>query len=287
MTFARCGLVFAALAFGAPTGHAAEVWKLEGFDTPESVLFDETRSVFYVSNVGGEPSKKDGNGFISRISPEGEIVERDWVTGLDGPAGLVISGDTLFVSDIDRLVAIDIAAGTISGTWPAEGAIFLNDTAVDAEGRVYVSDMITNRIHVLADGELSVFAEGDMLKHPNGLAVSEDALVVAAWGSGLRDDFTTESGGNLLSVDLESRVVSDLGSGAPIGNLDGLEPDGAGNWLVTDWIAGALYRIAPDGSFELLRDLPQGSADLEYVEATGTVVIPLMKDGEIIAETLD
>ncbi len=114
-----------------------------------------------------------------------------------------------------------------------------------------------------------------------------DALVVAAWGSGLRDDFTTETGGNLLSVDLESGVVSDLGSGAPIGNLDGLEPDGAGNWLVTDWIAGALYRIAPDGSFELLRDLPQGSADLEYVEATGTVVIPLMMDGEIIAETLD
>lgn len=171
----------------------------------------------------------------------------------------MISGDTLFVSDIDWLVAIDIETGTISGTWPSEGAMCLNDTAVDAEGRVYVSDMLTNRIHVLADDTLSVFAEGEALDHPNGLAVSDGALVVAAWGAGMREDFTTGSGGNLLSVDLATGAVSDLGSGAPVGNLDVLEPDGAGNWLVTDWIAGALYRIAPDGSFEVLRDLPQGS----------------------------
>ncbi len=287
MRLAGSGLVVAVMALGAFGAQGAEVWKLDGFETPESVLFDEARAVFYVSNVSGQPMVKDGNGFISKLSPEGEIIERNWVTGLDGPAGLVISGDTLFVSDIDRLVAIDIETGTISGTWPAEGAMFLNDTAVDAEGRVYVSDMLANRIHVLADDMLSVFAEDEALDHPNGLAVSDGALVVAAWGAGMRDDFTTETGGNLLSVDLATGAVTDLGSGAPVGNLDGLEPDGAGNWLVTDWIAGALYRIAPDGSFELLRDLPQGSADLEYLPDGNTVVIPLMLDGEMVAETLD
>ncbi len=72
-----------------------------------------------------------------------------------------------------------------------------------------------------------------------------------------------------------------------MGNLDGLEPDGEGNWLVTDWVAGALYRVSPDGGFELLRDLPQGSADLEYLEATNTVVIPLTLDCRLIADTLD
>ena len=51
------------------------------------------------------------------------------------PEGLALTGDTLFVTDIDRLVAIDIERGEISGAWPAEGAQFLNDPAADTDGR--------------------------------------------------------------------------------------------------------------------------------------------------------
>lgn len=87
MISAGSGLVVAVMASGALGAQAAEVWKLEGLETPESVLFDEARAVFYVSNVSGQPRVKDGNGFISKLSSEGEILERNWVTGLDGPAG--------------------------------------------------------------------------------------------------------------------------------------------------------------------------------------------------------
>ncbi len=51
---------------------------------------------------------------------------------------------------------------------------------MDEDGRVYVSDILANRIHVLADGELSVLAEGEALKHPDGLAISDGALLVAS-----------------------------------------------------------------------------------------------------------
>ena len=276
----------AVLLLAAPAALAEEVWTTGGFEAPESVVHDRARDVLYVSNVVGDPVGKDGVGYISRLAPDGTVLEMQWVGGLDAPKGMVLAGDTLWVSDIDRLVAIDLEAGEISGSWPAEGAVFLNDTAVDAAGRIYVSDMLTDRIHVLDGDSLSVWLEDDALTHPNGLVVQDGRLLVAAWGRDLQDDFTTLEPGHLLSVDLETRAISVV-STAGVGNLDGLEPDGAGGWLVTDWVAGGLYRIAPDGAAQKLLDLGPGSADLEYLPEGKLAIIPMMLDGVVTAQRID
>lgn len=287
MKFASIQTSVAAILLSACLVSAQDVvWTLEGLATPESVLFDAGPNVLYVSNVNGEPTAKDGNGFISRVSLTGEMLEAQWVSGLDAPKGLVSDGVTLYVSDIDRLVAIDIASGKVSGTWPVEGAIFLNDTAIDAGGRIYVSDMLAQKIHVLADGTLSVLAEGDALQHPNGLNMLDGKLLVAPWGVGLQPDFTTTTGGHLITVDLASGAVAPLGSGAPVGNLDGLEPDGKGNWIVSDWIAGAVYRVSADGSAEMLLDLGMGSADLEYIPEPSLLLVPMMNDDKLVAQQI-
>ena len=276
----------AVLLLAAPAALAEEVWSTGGFEAPESVVHDRARDVLYVSNVVGDPVGKDGVGYISRLAPDGTVPEMQWIGGLDAPKGMVLAGDTLWVSDIDRLVAIDLEAGEISGSWPAEGAVFLNDTAVDAAGRIYVSDMLTDRIHVLDGDSLSVWLEDDALTHPNGLVVQDGRLLVAAWGRDLQDDFTTLEPGHLLSVDLETRAISVV-STAGVGNLDGLEPDGAGGWLVTDWVAGGLHRIAPDGAAQKLLDLAPGSADLEYLPEDKLAIIPMMLDGVVTAQRID
>lgn len=281
----------AAIAVGVLGGTATSaqevVWTLEGLEAPESAYFDEARDVLYVSNVVGDPTDKDGEGYISRVSPDGEMLEAQWVTGMDAPKGLVSDGATLYVSDIDRLVAIDIEAGEIAGTWPADGAVFLNDTALDEMGRVFVSDMITDKIHVLTDGDLAVLAEGETLQHPNGLNILDGKLVVAPWGLDLQDDFSTKIGGHLITVDVETGSVESLGSGEPVGNLDGLEPDGKGNWIVSDWIAGAVYRIAADGSKTTLLDLDMGSADLEYIADRSLLIVPMMLNDTLVAYRID
>ncbi|MEP2031556.1 MAG: hypothetical protein ABJI96_22905 [Paracoccaceae bacterium] len=263
------------------------VWTLEGLEAPESVYFDEARDALYVSNINGEPLAKDGNGYISRVSPNGQMLEAKWVTGLDAPKGLVSDGVTLYVSDIDRLVTIDIEAGEISGAWPAEGAIFLNDTALDAAGQVYVSDMLAEKIYVLSNGDLSVLAEGDALQHPNGLTMHDSKLLVAPWGLDLQEDFTTKTGGHLITVNVETGSVAPLGSGDPVGNLDGLEPDGNGNWIVSDWIDGAVYRIAGDGTKKKLLDLDMGSADLEYIPDQSLLIVPMMLNNTLVAYRLE
>lgn len=45
-----------------------------GFQTPESVRCDAARNVFFVSNVAGNPSARDGVWFISLLDPgEGRL----------------------------------------------------------------------------------------------------------------------------------------------------------------------------------------------------------------------
>ena len=285
--FSTTAAISAGLLIGSAAAAQDVVWTLEGLEAPESAYFDEARDTLYVSNINGEPTAKDGNGYVSRVSLNGEMLEAQWVTGLDAPKGLVSDGVTLYVSDIDRLVAIDIEAGEISGTWPAEGAIFLNDTALDAAGRVYVSDMIAQKIHVLADGKLSVLAEGEALQHPNGLNMRDGNLLVAPWGLELQEDFTTTTGGHLITVDVETGSVAPLGSAEPVGNLDGLEPDGKGNWMVSDWIAGAVYRISDDGNKEMLLDLEMGSADLEYIPDQSLLIVPMMLNNTLVAYRIE
>jgi sugar lactone lactonase YvrE len=266
---------------------AEELWTISGVSTPESVLFDGRRDILYVANIAGDPVGKDGNGYLSILDPDGGIRIEKWVTGFDAPKGLFLDGDTLYVSDIDRLVAIDVAEGAVAGSWAADGAIFLNDIAADDAGRVFVSDMLADRIYVLEDGTLSVWLQDAALEHPNGLAVADGRLVVATWGPGLKEDFTTEAPGRLLTIDLDSKAIAPFGSGAGIGNLDGLEPDGDGGWIVTDWIAGGVIRVAPDGSAEMLIDLGPGSADLEFLPDERVAIVPMMLDDGIVSHRLD
>lgn len=268
--------------------HTRELWVLGGFSHPESVELDISHQVFYVSNVGGAPLDKDGNGFISKMSKDGKLEQLKWIEGLNAPKGMVINGFTLYVSDIDKLVEIDTRTGKITNSYPADGAVFLNDTAVDHAGNVYVSDIAKKKIWQLKDGKMVVWYEKDDLMHPNGLRVIYGGkLLVAGWGTGMQDDGSTKVGGNLLTIDLATKELKNLGSGVPIGNLDGLERDAHGEFLATDFIAGGLHRIHKDGTSELLMDLNAGSADLDVIKKGHIAVVPIMLDDNVRAIWVD
>jgi sugar lactone lactonase YvrE len=281
------GMVLGAMIWASALAAEPElVWELEGFKQPESAVFDAEREVLYVSNIDGGPMDKDGKGQIAKVAPDGSLVEAEWVTGLDAPKGMALDGGTLYVSDIDRLVAIDVEAGEVAERHQAPDAQFLNDVTADAEGRIYVSDMMDNTIWRLADGSFEVWLKDEALEQPNGLLAEEDRIVVGAWGV-MTDGFATKTPGHLKAVDLETKEVSSLGEGEPVGNLDGVEPDGQGNYLVTDWTAGALLRIDPAGGAEQLLDLDQGSADLEYIADQQLAIVPMMNDDKLVAYRIE
>ena len=101
----------------APAGVAGH-----GLDGPESAVLDAAQGVIYVSNVNGDASAADGNGYIAKLSLKGEILDKEWVTGLNAPKGLALHDGKLYVSDIDELAVIDTASGKITAKHKAPGA---------------------------------------------------------------------------------------------------------------------------------------------------------------------
>jgi sugar lactone lactonase YvrE len=252
------------------------------FQQPESVVYDSQRDLLFVSNVNGAPNEADGNGYISQLSVEGELIEHRWLTGLDAPKGLAIVGDTLYVADINQLVVIDIKHKKISKRYPVSNAKFLNDVVADTTGNVYVSDMLTNTIHRLTKGKFEVWLHDDALEYPNGLLIEDDKLIVASWGK-MTNGFVTEIAGHLKTIDIASKKIQSLGNKTPVGNLDGLESDGEGNYFVTDWMIGKLLHIAPSGISKTLISLEPGSADLTILTQQKLVIIPIMLSNNIVA----
>ena len=279
-----CAAVFAHAAVADTT--LVELWETPGFKNPESVIYDEKRDRLYVSNVDGAATDKDGKGSISIVGVNGAIIDAAWISGLNAPKGLAIYDDRLYVSDIDTLVEIDISAGAISNAYPVADAEFLNDVAATADGSIFVSDMALNRIHRLANNKFDIWLESAQLESPNGLHAGKDGLVVGAWGV-MTDGFATAVPGHLKVVDYKDKTINSLGDGTPIGNLDGVEIDEAGNYYVTDWFNGKLLHIYADGRVEQMLELNQGSADHEYIAKQRLILIPMMKDNVLRAYAID
>ena len=263
---------------------------------PESVAFAPKQKVLFVSNINGNPTQKDQNGFISKVSAlNGSIIELNWVTGLNAPKGVAISSNNsrLYVSDLTDLVEIDIDNGKIMKRLNAPGSAFLNDVVSDNQGNIYVSDTITNTIYKL-DGNsnktssLQAWLQSPQLNGPNGLHVdnSKNRLIVASLGE------MSKPGAGIEVVDLQSKTITTLGkegTTSPFGGLDGIESDTLEtHYYVTDNPAGKLYIVNANGTgYGTLIDLhTQGAADLGFIPDQSTVIIPLMKDNKLVAYKL-
>lgn len=275
-------LVLAGLAVVASTQAQGEIfqseklelmWKTDKvFSIPESVLFDDAGEVLFVSNINGNPTDEDGNGYISKVSVQGELLEEKWATGLDAPKGMGIYNGSLYASDINELAEIDLETGEIIKKYPAPEAKFLNDIAIDGDGNVYVTDMSSTTIYRLHNGEFGVWMDNAILTGPNGLYIYEDNLFV-----GCKKILKV----NLIDKSFE--VVAD-----DTGGIDGLEATGKDTFLFSDW-QGNVYHVkighAPE---KLLDTTPKdiNAADIEYVPSQRMLLVPTFFDNRVFAYKL-
>src|SRR4051812_35043325 len=81
------------------SGSARKVGEVsENLKNPESAHYDRDLDTWFVSNVNGDPAKKDNNGYISRIKADGTpdtakfvVAGKNGVT-LNAPKGLTVTG---------------------------------------------------------------------------------------------------------------------------------------------------------------------------------------------------
>lgn len=243
-------------AFEAPPPPRLEkLWVAEGFSAPEGA----TRApdgTYFISNVAGGGTDKDGAGWISRIAGDGRVLDARWAEGLDAPKGMAVHDGALFVADIDRVRSFDAATGEPLDVWPIDGAGFLNDVAV-WRGAVYVSDSRTARIHRLEEGAWPVWREGEVLGGVNGLLGDRKRLLVA-----------TMDEGALLEFDAKGAMRT-IATGAV--DADGIGLVRGGGVLLSAW-RGDIFYVGKDGALTKLLDS----------RAEGVLQNDLMTDGDLV-----
>lgn len=242
-------------------------------NTPESILYDSVRHQLYVSNINGDPSKKDGQGYISILDTSGNVRLLNWVDGLDAPKGMALASGHLYVSNITEIVEIDIDSAKITARYAIPGAEFLNDLAADDSGNIYVTDSKKASIYKLNKGKISTFASGPELDGCNGLLLENKYLLIGAANSILRADLN--SGKPEMYID-------------STGPVDGLKALGNQIYVISDW-AGAISEVGPGKSKLLLLDKSGekiNAADIELLPGSGLILVPTFFDNRVMAYKL-
>lgn len=268
----------------APTEEAAEVsvaelptlelaWETDTtLITPESVLYDAANDIYYVSCINGvPPDAKDGDGYIAKLDANGKIIADKWATGMSAPKGMALAGNTLYVTDISRIVMIDVTTGKITGEQEVEGAAFLNDVDAAADGTVYFTDSGTKKTYSLKDGEIKELFSNDNLAGINGVFVDGDHLT-----------FSSMESGNVVSYSLSSNtatVVADSLFGG-----DGVEKYKDG-YIISNW-NGEVYHLTADWKKTKVLDTKEvklNAADIEVVESKNLLLVPTFFGNKVMA----
>lgn len=256
---ALCVSSIASFAWAKP--ELSQSWQVGDLAVPESVLYhsDKSQEFVFVSLIDGQdPTAVDGKGGIALLGVDGKVVNKEWVTGLNAPKGMAVKDGVLYVSDITEVVAIDIAKAKVSTRYPVKGALFLNDVAVH-DGKVYVSDSKTGKIHKLTGDKFETYLEEQ--NGANGLTSISKGLVVGA-GKELR----------LFDKDKKATLLAkDFGEG-----IDGIEPLASGGFIVSCW-PGLVYHVDAKGQLTQLIDSRAdkiNTADIGYVPEKKLVLVP-------------
>lgn len=271
-------ILFSNLIFGQSNDIApktSKLWETEKvFQTPESVYYDSDNDVLYVANINGSPVVKDDNGFITKMTPNGKVIELKWIDGLNAPKGMCKYGEILFITDIDEIIEIDISSGKILKKHSIEGAGFLNDIAVDTEGNVYISDTRKSVIYRLKNNNVEEWFSNEEFTQANGLFFGNNVLY---------------AGFNNAIVKINPRTGEFKLVAEGMGTIDGLNMDENWNFIVSNF-TGKVQYIMPNNKFVELFDTSDqliNAADIFYNPKTKTLYVPTFVDKRVMAYTLE
>ena len=263
----------------------------DSMKVPESVRYDADLDAYFVSNINGNPSRKDGNGFIAKVDAGNTGAMTMFVQSgkngvtLNAPKGMAIVGDTLWVADIDFMRAFNKRTGAVIANVDLRPlrVEFLNDVAAGPDGSIYVTDTgihfddkgaMTHPGHdqiiKLTARKPSVAVKSDSaLKGPNGIAWDGvngrfvlgpfNDKAVSAW----KDGDTT---------------VTTIASGP--GGYDGVEVLSDGRILVTSWSDSSVQAFS-NGAFHKVVANVEAPADIGVDTKRNVLAIPRFNAGRV------
>lgn len=276
----------------------------------ESCIYDDTRDLLIVPSQGVRQNVLQNDAWVSLINPDGTVHTSKWI-GLQNPGqrtamspalmfndplGSEIANGVLYFADRDGGTAeddpsvavirrFDLKTGSPMDDIRIEESPWINDLTVLEDGTIYTTQ--TGEFGDDADpnswavwkispqGSVSVFAQGNPLFQPNGIAVDPDGNIVVA-NFGNPDVLTYSSDGNLLKT--ESAVQA---------GSDGLEIMPDGTKYICSVRQGGVSRIRPGQPAELIAENIPSAASMCYDPKSNQLVIPMTSQSGLAFIPLD
>ena len=259
-------------------------------EAPESARYDADQDVFFVSNIKGQPSAKDNNGYIAKINAAQPDSMSVFVRGgqngvtLHAPKGMAIVGDTLWVTDIDVVRGFNRKTGASVATisfakWSPR---FLNDIAAGPDGALYITDtsiQITqagtryfgkDHLFEVKNREARLLLEGQAkLAQPNGVAWQSDGnrLLMAPFG-----------GQSITYITPANTQPIPIAGG--LGGYDGIEVLPDGRILVTSW-QDSTVNVVSEGALKKVITGVDGPADIGVDTKRMVLALPRLASGRL------
>ncbi len=257
---------------------SARVYSIEGLDGPEAVRFDPDQDVWFVANFSGDPGIRDGNGFVSRVDARtGAVEDLRFATGtalepLHAARGMFITGDTLWVNDIDGVHAFDRLSGAHLGfvdLSPFDPG-FLNDITLGPDAALYVTDTDRSAMYRIAGRNVSIAARGEQLHGPNGVTWVPElgGLVLVPWRPG--------GSVTIWSPERGPRALGDFGGAGRMDGVEWLE----GRLLVASQTDSTLYAVSPTSSLPVVR-VGAAPADIGVDPRRRLVAVPFVGEDRV------
>jgi sugar lactone lactonase YvrE len=275
----------------APSG-PKPLFHTAGFQTPESVLYDDVNDRYLVSNVNGTPFAADNNGYITVLGTDGTVATEKWIEGgknkvtLNAPKGSAIDSGVLYVADIDTVRMFDLKTGEAKGNIKIAGSSFLNDIAVNPmDNKIYVSDSGlkmgatapgtsgTDAVYVIEKGKVRpLIKDSKKLDRPNGLALGPTGVWVVTYGAD-----------QLYRLDDKGQQQNAIK--LPMGQLDGLVVYGE-TLFIASWDANAIYQGKTTGPFTVAFSNVKSPADIGFDSKRSRLLVPLFTENVVEAYDL-
>lgn len=244
--------------------------QVSGFSEPEAVRYDSEQDVYFVANFNGDGGERDANGFISKVSADGNIDSLRFMTGteeypLHAARGMFITGDTLWAADADGVHGFNRSTGEqltfIDFTDFEPG--FINDIVQGSDGHLYATDTGTGSVYRINNGTPSILIDS-LPSPPNGITIhpESDSLILAPWNGGM--DFYSFTG--------DTSGYGEFGSAQSGGNFDGIEFIN-GRMLAASQNDSSLH-VLNDGNDRVFIKLPGRPADIGIDTKRMRVAVP-------------
>ena len=263
-----CGLLFA----GCSTNLVIQRWDTEKiFKKPESIACDLDRNYLYITNINGNTTKKDGNGFISRVKVDGTIDSLDWLCGFDAPKGIIYKDNHLYLTDINTIYVVNIERKEIINNILIPDAVFLNDIVVSDNETIFVSDTKKNCVFKIVNKTDIVTLNGEY-KGANGLFIRGNSLYIGTKSVIYKYDIAND----------EKLVICNN-----TGNVDGLYVFSDTHFLISNFV-NKLIEIRNNKKTVLYKGVPliNSCADFYYIEGSRSIIVPAFNGGKVKSFTI-